>query len=209
MLGTGLGHTVLVTSWRYTIHWLHTDAAGWAGQSTVVGGHTTPAPGTQGAWSLVTTLSRSPGGRMTWATWVTVSSLCSVSPDSTLLASLQCSSVSLHVSVSQGAWPSPHYPPHSAHTAHGCWYWAPAPASLTHGAATTVPAHCTGLGQGPPTLMESSQPRPLSLGESLSLSHNLSRGLGLEAGGGSWHGIGPWCWYFRPWKLTLLTHTKT
>ena len=55
MLGTGLGHTVLVTSWRYTIHWLHTDAAGWAGQSTVVGGHTTPAPGGhRGAWSLVT-----------------------------------------------------------------------------------------------------------------------------------------------------------
>ena len=95
MLGTGLGHTQYWLQAGVTQYTDCTDAAGWAGQSTVVGGHTgqtTPAPGdTGGAWSLHWSLhSRSPGGRMTWAWHMgqCVTGLCLL--HCTLLASLQC-----------------------------------------------------------------------------------------------------------------------
>ena len=169
-------------------------------------GHTTPAPGTQGGtWSLHWSLhSGSPGGRMTWATWVSVSLDC-VSRLHTTGQSPVCHCMSvchrvpgpartiLHTRLTRAADTGLRL-----RSEHG----------LTDSRRRYNCPHCTGLGQGPPTL-ESSQPRPLSLGERLSLSRNLSRDLGLEAGGGSRPGIGPWCFYFRPWKLTLLTHTKT
>ena len=127
MLGTGLGHTQYWLQAGVTQYTDCTDAAGWAGQSTVVGGHTghtTPAPGTQGGPGHYTdhyTLGHLGGGWPGHGTWVSVSLDCvSCTPHY-----WPVSSVSLHVSVSQGAWPSPHYPPHSAHS--GCWHWAPAP----------------------------------------------------------------------------------
>ena len=94
MLGTGLGHTVLVTSWRYTIHWLHW--CGWLSRTKYSSGwshwpHYTSPGDTGGAWSLHWSLhSGSPGGRMTWAWHMgqCVTGLCLL--HSTLLASLQC-----------------------------------------------------------------------------------------------------------------------
>ncbi len=210
MLGTGLGHTVLVTSWRYTIHWLHW--CGWLSRTKYSSGwshwpHYTSPGDTGGAWSLHWSLhSGSPGGRMTWATWVSVSLDC-VSRLHTTGQSPVCHCMSvchrvpgpartiLHTRLTRAADTGLRLRLRSEH-------------GLTDSRRRYNCPHCTGLGQGPPTL-ESSQPRPLSLGERLSLSRNLSRDLGLEAGGGSRPGIGPWCFYFRPWKLTLLTHTKT